>query len=505
MLLEKLLELSKIEYQIYGEDVEVASIVPDSKRVTEGSLYIAIKGVHIDGHQYVCEAREKGARCAVVSREYLERLGEPFDINGFTIVAVEDTRGAMACLYAAFYKNPQQKLKFVGVTGTNGKTSTCRIIYEILSRSGRKCGLIGTTGAYSPSGKIEVYPSNSLANMTTPDPEELYKILHIMRKDGVELVIMEISSHALKLLKLEPISFELGIFTNLGEEHLDFHQDMEDYFEAKCRLFEKCSKAVLNCDDIYGRRLCERLEGFFKIPVYTCSIEGRAADFLATDISCSSRGIEYKLCSPHMRLRVRSTLSGRFNVINSLEGIAAAHILGATPREIKDAVAVIGAVEGRLDKVKLDKKVDFSVYIDYAHTPEALENLLCAVRTMSKSGERIVLLFGCGGDRDKHKRSKMGKIATSMADYVIITSDNARSEAPSSIISDILSGVEEMSPYIVIEDRREAIEYAIKNARRHDIIVLAGKGHENYEIIGDVRQSFCEKELVREFTEKYYL
>ena len=505
MLLCELLKQSKIEYEIYGEDVEIRSVVPDSERVSEGSLYIAIKGIRIDGHSFIQAARENGANCAIVCREYISKCKNLFSDKDFTFVAVEDTRAAMAFIYAAFYQNPQSKLKFVGVTGTNGKTSTSRIIYEILSRSGVRCGLIGTMGAYSPSGKIDICPANSLANMTTPDPEELYKILAVMAEQGLELVIMEVSSHALKLSKLAPISFEVGIFTNLGEEHLDFHKDLDDYFEAKAKLFENCGHAVINIDDAYGRRLYEKLEKNSDISVFTCSQEGKVADFSATDISCRPRGIEYKLNSRHLCLKICSNLMGRFNVINSLEAIAATCLLGIAPRDIKDSLATLSTVEGRLEKIKLDKKVDFSVYVDYAHTPDALKNLLFSLRSFLKRDERIVLLFGCGGDRDKQKRAKMGKIATSMADFVIITSDNSRSEDTSAIISDILSGVEEISPYVVIEDRKNAIEYAIKNARKRDVIVLAGKGHENYEIIGDKRNRFCETEIVKQFVDKYCL
>jgi UDP-N-acetylmuramyl-tripeptide synthetase len=337
--------------------------------------------------------------------------------------------------------------------------------------------------------------------MTTPDPEELYRILEEMRRSGVEIVVMEVSSHALALHKVEPIIFDVSVFTNLTEDHLDFHGDMESYFGAKAKLMAQSRRAVINLDDRYMRTLKKSGD----TTVYTCSAESREAMILAEDIhERGTLGIEYKITSRSLRLRVRLPMAGRFNVMNTMQAAVAADLLGVPAREIRASLSQITGAAGRLERLNNCGKANFSVYIDYAHTPDALENLLRTVRGFLSQGERLVLLFGCGGDRDRLKRPMMGRIATSMADQVIITSDNCRSESPSEIIADILQGVSQDACYIVIEDRREAIEYAIKSARVGDVILLAGKGHETYEIDRHGKRPFNEKRIVELMIEKYY-
>lgn len=501
MLLSKLLNDAFLDCDIYGSDISIEGITASSLKVKKNYLYIAIEGLHTDGHKFVCDAAEQGAVAAVVSRKAIRDGKVCSGCHRITMVAVDDCRDAMAKIFASFYGNPQNKMKFIGVTGTNGKTSVCRMIYEILCRSGKKCGIIGTVGSFIGSEKLEVRPLDENANMTTPDPEELYRILYIMQNAGAEYVVMEVTSHSLALSKVSPIKFDVGVFTNLTEDHLDFHSDMEDYFVTKEKLFSLCSRAVINCDDKYGRRLAEKLE----IPVFTCSADGRISDFLATDIHYKNQnGIEYKLSSPRLRLRLRSPLAGRFNVMNTMQAAVSAFCAGIPAHEIKETIANFGGIEGRLEKLKINGRAEFSVYLDYAHTPDALENLLSTARSFSNQGQRLVLVFGCGGDRDKQKRAIMGKIAASMADFVIVTSDNSRSEKPSDIIRDIVSGIKDEGIFTVIEDRREAIEFALKNARRQDIIILAGKGHEEYEIDANGRKPFSEKEIVRSFVERYY-
>ncbi len=500
MLLSELLNRSGIAY-LPERDLEVTSIVPDSRRAEKNCLYIAIEGLRCDGHAYIGDAIARGASAVVVSSA-AKRDGrvDPDKCGGAPIIEVEDCREASARLFSAFYGAPQAEMTLIGVTGTNGKTSVSRILYEIVTRSGEACGLIGTAGCVCRGEKIEVKPSDSLANMTTPDPEELYEILAIMRDMGAKYVVMEVTSHALALNKVAPICFELAVFTNLSEDHLDFHGDMESYYQAKKKLFAQSRSAIINCDDRYGRRLASELG----IPTFTCSAEDRAAHALASDVRYKDDvGIEYKLVSPSVRLRLRTALQGRFNVMNTLEAAFAAIKLGISPISVKESLVDFKGVEGRLERVKINKKAALSVYIDYAHTPDALENLLCAAHSMRKRGQRIVLLFGCGGDRERAKRSMMGKIASSMADFVIVTSDNSRSEDPSDIIADIVSGIDD-GHFTVIEDRYEAIEYAIKNARRYDMILLAGKGHENYEIGKDGRRDFCEKDIVCSLVDKFY-
>ena len=513
MLLSSLISRSGIDYTLAASGerafsgIEIEEIFLDSRQVTRRGLYIALEGLHTDSHAFIAEAESHGAIAAVVSeRAVLECRADP-RAHKIPFICVKDCRDAMARLFAALYGDPQRKMTFIGVTGTNGKTTVSRMIYEILRGAGFSCGLIGTAGNLMSrregdgSEEITVKPKNPLANMTTPDPEELYRILDAMQSAGVRYVIMEVTSHSLALRKVAPIEFDIGVFTNLTEDHLDFHSDMEDYFRAKRLLFEKCRRAVVNIDDRYGRRLSE--EGGAQ--KFTVSAEGRSADFSACDIKCHGEGgMEYRLSSRAMRVRIRTRIPGAVTVMNTLEAAAVCNLLGISPREIKDAIFSLPTIKGRLEKLKLPVKAGFSVYLDYAHTPDALENLLRTARMLRRRGQRIVLLFGCGGEREKQKRAMMGRIASSMADFFVITSDNPRSEEPSDIISDIISGTGDDGQFTVIEDREKAIEYVIRGARAGDIILLAGKGHEEYSIDKNGRHDFSERELVDKFVKRYY-
>ena len=506
MLLSEILnKLQKFDYvtENVADDVEITGICPCSSRVEPGNLYIAIEGLHADGHLYIGEALKRGASAVAVTRSAVESKTVDAFALGVPTLICEDTRVASSRLFSVFYGEPQKEMKMIGVTGTNGKTSTCRLIYEILTRSSKKCALIGTMGCLISGKSIDIRPADPRANMTTPDPEELYKILRAAVDDGAEFAVMEVTSHALALVKVEPIVFDTAIFTNLSEDHLDFHGDMQGYFAAKRALLSQSRRAVINYDDRYGRLLAETID----IPARLCSAEGRERDVAAEDIRLiGEKGIEYKLTSRDLRLRIRSPLPGGFNVMNTMQAAIVAHSYGASAADIKETLAHFCGAIGRLERLKLEDGCDFSVFIDYAHTPDALENLLRTARGFAKDGQRIVLLFGCGGDRDRQKRPIMGKIATGMADHVIITGDNSRSERTEDIISEIISGIERESaaPFIVIENRKDAIEYAVKNARRGDIILLAGKGHEEYEIDREGKKPFSERNLVAEFIKKYY-
>lgn len=514
MLLTTLLRNSNLEYSVYDRrqgsvgfplaSLDVEEIFLDSRRVVTRGLYIAIDGLHTDSHAFVADAASHGALAAVVSEAAL--LDGRIDTRNISIplVAVKNCREAMARLYAAWYGDPQEKMTFIGVTGTNGKTTVTRMIYEILASAGERCGLIGTAGnMISTEGgeELQIRSKNPLANMTTPDPEELYRILDRMQGAGVRYVIMEVTSHSLSLCKVAPINFEIAVFTNLTEDHLDFHRNMEEYYRAKRTLFDKAGYAVINIDDRYGRRLCEEI-GTRRA---TVSAEGRSSDYAACDVrSHGECGMEYRLASGRMRLRIKTKIPGAITVMNTLEAAAVANILGIPPREIKDAIFALPTIRGRLERLKLPTHVGFSVYIDYAHTPDALENLLRTARMMQKKGQRIVLLFGCGGERERQKRAMMGRIASGLADFFVITSDNPRSEEPSDIISDIISGTTDEGQFTVIEDRERAIEYVVRNARAGDIILLAGKGHEEYSIDKNGKQAFFERELVDKFIKRYY-
>lgn len=485
------------------EDLEITGICSDSSRIEVGNLYVAIEGIKNDGHAYIGEAICRGAAAVAVSDRALKENRLDAEKISVPVLVCENTRILSAQLLAAFFENPQKKLKIVGVTGTNGKTSVSRLIYEILIRSGIACGLIGTTGCRTYKRTIDIKSKNPEANMTTPEPEELYHILSEMVNDGCTVAVMEVTSHALVQGRVAPIDFFASVFTNLSEDHLDFHKTMDNYFAAKKQLFEKSRLAVINYDDRYGRHLAETID----IPALLCSAECREVPHLAEDIRIHGRcGIEYKLSSPDLRLRIRSPLQGRFNVMNTMQAALVARALGVSSHNIKATLDSFSGISGRLECLKVDEMVDFSVYVDYAHTPDALENLLRTARGFARNEQRIVLLFGCGGDRDKGKRPHMGRIATVMADFVVITSDNSRSEQAHCIISDIIKGIDDSdgAPYTVIEDRRDAIEYVIKNARRGDIILLSGKGHEEYEIDRLGKRPFSERALVAEFTKKYY-
>ena len=490
-------------------NLNIEEIFTDSRQVVKNGLYIALEGLHTDSHKFVGEAADHGARAAIVSRiAYTEgrvsRSSEPL-----ILILVENTREAFAKIYASRYSNPQRGMTFIGVTGTNGKTSISRMIFEILVRSGNRCGLIGTEGSFIAGGdedgtlvgELGIRSSLPLANMTTPDPPELYQILDRMKTARVRYVIMEVTSHSLALCKVAPIFFDVGIFTNLTEDHLDFHITMEEYFNAKKKLFSQCKTAIINIDDKYGRRLADNIE----ITRYTCSAEGRTADYSACDVrSMGERGIEYRLASGRLRLRLRTRIPGGVTVMNTLQAAAACNILGVSARDIKDSVASLEGIKGRLERIKPPCSVGFSVYIDYAHTPDALENLLRSAKMLASRNQRIVLLFGCGGEREKQKRAMMGRIASQMADFFVVTEDNSRGERVEDIINEIVLGICDDGHYTVIEDREKAIEYVIKNARDGDIILLAGKGHEEYQIKGNEKREFSERKIVEKYIKRYY-
>ena len=500
--------LKGLERELYGnidatEDTEISGICPDSSRIERGNLFVAIKGLKSDGHVHIGEAIEKGAAALVVDRQAVEdgRVNVK-DIN-IPIVICENTRRLISYLFSLWHGEPQLKLKMIGVTGTNGKTSVSRLIYEMFSRSGRKCALVGTVGCKTYLREINIKNPDPNANMTTPDPEQLFALIGEAVAAGCEYAVMEVTSHALHFEKVAPITFDVSVFTNLTEDHLDLHGDMDSYFAAKSKLFSQSRRAVINYDDRYGRLLAEKIN----IPALLCTMEGRDTGCSAEEIHLlGESGIEYKLSCRDLRLRVRSPLPGRFNVMNTMQAALAVRLLGLSVGEIKNGLAHFLGIEGRLERLKFDENVDFTVYLDYAHTPDALENLIRTARGFTSTGQRIVLLFGCGGDRDPYKRGLMGKIAVEMADMVIITSDNSRSESTSCIIDDILIGINGScgAPYTVIDDRRLAIEYAIKNARRGDVILLAGKGHEEYELTREGRRRFSEREIAAEFVNKYY-
>lgn len=472
------------------EELEISSVETDSRDVKSGSMFICIRGFRTDSHSLIPDVVAAGASCVVVCED--ATLDQAWETS-LAVIRVADTRSSSACIYNAWYGFPSQKLKLIGVTGTNGKTTVTHIMRHILESCFCKCGLIGTVGCDSAGRHLEGNLRDPLANMTTPDPRELYRMLGEMVSDGVEYVLMEVTSHALALGKLEPLEFEAAIFTNLTPEHLDFHGSMEAYAEAKAKLFEKSRLSVILADAPYAEYMRARVTG----RCVTCALTDTRADYRADEIEYHGQnGVSYRLVYTKGNIALRCPMAGHFTAANSLVAAVCALELGFGVGKIKDSLRSIAGVKGRMEKIRLGVDADFTVMIDYAHTPDALENLLRSVRLLKSEGERIVLLFGCGGDRDHGKRPRMGQIASTYADLVIVTSDNSRSEDPEEIIAQILTGIDPKTAHKVIVDRAQAIHDAVENAQTGDWILLAGKGHEEYELDRAGKKNFSEKEIV---------
>ncbi len=463
-------------------DREITAIAFDSRRVKPGSLFVALRGEKVDGSQFVEQAIGAGAE-AVVSEaaEFRTRA---------TNVVVADARIALADLAAAFYQHPARALKIAGVTGTNGKTTTAFLLKHICEATMHRCGLIGTV-------RYEVGDRILPAARTTPESLELHELLWQMRSAGCKAVAMEVSSHALMQARVRGVEFDAAIFTNLTQDHLDYHKTMDAYFEAKVRLFSglaaqtrKKGKAVINIDDRYGAQLATRFGK--EIPVITYGL-GALADFRASNVRIDFNGTSYQLDAGGKSYLVRLPQIGQFNVYNSLAALAGAHVLGVEVRSGVLALANANAVPGRLEAVPAQRK--FRVFVDYAHTDDALQNVIKTCRELNPA--RLIVVFGCGGDRDKTKRPRMGAVVNQHADFSIVTSDNPRKEDPLAIIEDIKPGMTR-GHYEVIVDRKEAIFKAIAMAEPRDIILIAGKGHETYQEFADHTAPFDDVAVARQ-------
>ncbi len=483
----------------------------DSRKVGKGSLYIAIRGGSADGHDFIAEAADNGAAAAVAESSWMKDNPDP----GIPVIAAENTRRAASRLFAAWYCGEgwdagAVNTRLVAVTGTNGKTTVAHMISHILSYAGYKTGLIGTVGA-SLGGKNQpdARTYKSRYTMTTPPPEEFYDVICDMIRSGAEYIVFEASSHGIaqeRLSGLDVTGAELAaaVFTNLTPEHMDYHAGMEDYFAVKCRLFTEYDPEIkiINTSDGYGERLFSMCGGR-KISVKTAGGGGDSV-YPHGVMMLGAAGVEYMYSSPGAIFPINCPVPGRYTVYNSIEAAAAALSLGVDPVTVRDALSSFRGVRGRMERVRCDTtKFSPHVFIDFAHTPAALSGLLKSLREAEPSG-RLVLVFGCGGDRDRTKRAVMGKIAGESADLTIITSDNSRTERAEDIIAEILRGVPAGADFKVITDRTEAINYAIMNATARDVIVLAGKGHENYEDSGGVRRRFDEREVVAAAIEERY-
>ena len=458
-------------------DCEIVDVTQDSRLVEEGFLFVCIKGNTFDGHSVAKEMLEKGARAVVCER----------DLGLENQIVVSDTREAYSVICANYFSNPAKKLKLIGLTGTNGKTTTTFLIKQILEGSGKRVGLIGTVQNMVCD---EVYP----AKYTTPDAYELQRLFSLMVKADCEYCVMEVSSQALAQGRVNGLHFEIGAFTNLTQDHLDYHKTWENYFNSKRILFENSSIAVTNADDENGLKIVSGLN----CKVVSYAVNTNNADYVAKNVKFKSNGVEYELVSELIG-RVNCPIPGRFSVYNSLCAASIALTLGISFEEVLTAISKSNGVKGRIEVVPTD--TDYTVIIDYAHSPDGLENIISSLREIAK--KRIVTVFGCGGDRDRTKRPIMGKIAAELSDFCVVTSDNPRSENPSKIIEDILEGMKNIStPYVVVENRREAIKWALEHAEKDDIILLAGKGHETYQILPTGTIHFDEREVVDDILKK---
>ena len=468
--LKTLLDRLPASTKVVGDrDVSVTNLEIDSRKVQPGSLFVAVRGEHVDGHDFIADAIAKGATAIVAQKGNISAPSA-------TVVVVPDSRRALSSIAATFYGNPSHALDVIGVTGTNGKTTTTHMIAAILNAAGRNCGIIGTVGA--EFGRMRWDLSN-----TTPLPPELHELLSQMRDRGAQTVAMEVSSHALALDRVEDIRFRSGVLTNITRDHLDFHETLEAYAAAKRRLFSMSETAVINIDDEHGARWADEVRR--KIPTLTYSLRGKA-DLVATDIEVDSKESRFNVDGKPITLPV----PGRFNISNALAAMGVARHLGIPYETVERALWTIASVPGRMEYVG-DSIVH--AIVDYAHTPDALYQALWALREATSG---ISLVFGCGGDRDKGKRSEMGRIAAEHARRIYVTNDNPRSEDPMGIIAEIEGGIGD-HPHVVEPDRKRAIERAIDEAAPGEIVLIAGKGHEKYQIVGKQTLPFDDAEVAR--------
>lgn len=460
-------------------DLEISQITTDSTEVIPNSLFLCVEGTKTDGHLYLTDALTRGA-VAVVSERSLS-------LAGVTCIKVPSVREAVAQMAIRFYQNPAKDLTLIGVTGTNGKSSITYMLKAVLEQAGRKTGLIGGLGILIDKEKIST-------ERTTPDAITLQQAFNTMVKKGVSSCVMEVSSHALSMHRVDGLLYNVGIFTNLTPDHLDYHENMEAYLNAKKKLFYQTTQGnIINLDDPYGEKLVEELKTL-PIPLVTYGIE-KPADYQANSIQLELQGVTFQVKGPDFQGSFTLKIPGLFAVYNGLAVIAAAHRLQIPLQMIRSALETFPGVKGRFEVIEEIK--DRAVVVDFAHTPNALENVLSTARKVAKN--RLITVFGCGGDRDRSKRPVMGKIAAKYSDFTIITSDNPRTEDPKAILEMIESGVKSaQGKYVVIEDRKEAIRFALRKSEKSDMILIAGKGHETVQIIGDCAIPFDDRSVALE-------
>jgi UDP-N-acetylmuramoyl-L-alanyl-D-glutamate--2,6-diaminopimelate ligase len=484
----KLFELTYGHFLVTG-DIDIHRIQYDSRKVERGDCFVALRGVGTDGHKFVEAAMEQGAKVVVLEQD--ATLPDSYFMHSHVVkVVVPDSRKALALISANYFSLPSRQLTMVGVTGTNGKTTTTHLVKSILEAGGQRVGLIGTI-----EYKIgdEVIP----ASHTTPESLELNGMLAQMLKSGCQFVSMEVSSHALHQSRVYGIDYDVAVFTNLTQDHLDYHGTMDEYFKAKKILFDSLSEdavAVTNCDDEWGMKIVSTTKG--RTISYGVS---EKADVRATDIRLSMDGTTFKVRSANKEYSVSSPLVGRFNVYNILSAYSTGIALGYEHEKIALGISNVKNVRGRFECISSPK--GWTAIIDYAHTPDALEKCLRTIHDVlpRENRGRIITVFGAGGDRDRTKRPLMGKIAGNLSDIAIVTSDNPRTEDPQQIINEIVTGIPREAVVSLEVDRRTAIHSALRQARAGDIVLIAGKGHEDYQVIGKEKRHFSDREVVQDF------
>lgn len=489
MILREIIRGIKIKKFDGDDGLEISGISIDSNKVKEGYLFAALKGEKTDGHRYIESALGNGAKALLVE-DAPER-----SYPGISVVRAGDSRESLAKASANFYGNPSKELCLAGVTGTNGKTTVTYLLESIWKEEQRNPGVIGTI-EYRYGGKRVEAP------MTTPESLDLMKMLREMRDSGVDTAAMEVSSHAIDRKRVQECHFDAALYTNLTQDHLDYHGTIENYYNAKKRLFTELLRAsdkkdkfsIINIDDPYGIEIAKEAPG----TVITFSLRDESASVFAESFRVSEEGITARVHTPYGKIEIKSPLFGEHNLSNILAAVSAALSLGSSAGAVENAVAGFRTVPGRLERV--ENPLGFQILVDYAHTPDALKNVLLAVRPLT--GGRVILVFGCGGDRDRTKRPKMGAIGSELSDILIVTSDNPRTEQPEAIIDEIERGVLESGapdkPYFRVSDRKEAIRKALGMAREKDTVLIAGKGHEDYQIIGTEKFPFDDRTAARD-------
>lgn len=478
MNLSDIFENIKFDTNIKDFNIDITNVVMDSRKVTKGSLFVAVKGIKVDGHDFIENVMEKGAVAVVVMKE--QKIDVPF-------IKVVDTRKILGLIISNFYGNPSKNMSIIGITGTNGKTSTAYFIEEILKYNGIKTGVIGTLGVNINGVPIDLPFDTS----TTPDAPDLQRILKYMADDKVETVVMEVTSQGLDQERVAGIDFNVGILTNITQDHLDYHGTIDNYVLAKTKLFHYSKLAVINSDSDYNKEFIKNSK-----KIITYSIEN-SSDIKAMDINYKKDSVEFTIFVDGIPKKIHVSIPGKFTVYNILSSISALFDFLSID-EIIDGIKNIKNVPGRIENVAVNS--NFNVFVDYAHSPDGILNITKSVREFTLG--RVITVFGCGGDRDRTKRPIMGRIAGENSNYCIITSDNPRSENPNDIVKDVEIGILETDcSYDIVVDRKEAIQKAINLAKDGDSIIIAGKGHENYQIFKDGTIHFDDREVALEFLE----